>query len=57
MEVAGIEPPGERGSTPVNKGNTPHSTEALIKVLTNLTDVDRQMLTHMSKDGGVSVTS
>ena len=44
VEVAGIEPARAGGSTLVNKGDSTHSTEALIKILTNLTDEDRQML-------------
>ena len=45
VEVAGIEPAGVGGSTPANKRDSAHSTEALIKILTNLPDSDRQMLT------------
>ena len=44
VEVAGIEPAREGGSTLVNKGDSAHSTEALIKILTNLPDEDRRML-------------
>ena len=38
MEVAGIEPAGAGESTPVGKRGSSHSAEALIKMLTNLTD-------------------
>ena len=44
VEVAGIEPAGAVGSTPASKRNLAHSPEALIKILTNLTDEDRRML-------------
>ena len=52
VEVAGIEPAGVGGSTPANKGNSAHLTEALIKILTNLTDEDRQILTHIVERWG-----
>ena len=44
MEVAGIEPARAGEGTPANKRDSAHSTEALIKILTNLTDEDRRML-------------
>ena len=44
VEVAGIEPARAGESIPVNKRDSAHSTEALIKILTNLPDSDRQML-------------
>ena len=55
MEVAGIEPAGAGGSTPVNKRDSAHSPEALIKILTNLTDEDRRMLSQIvERWGGLS---
>ena len=47
VEVAGIEPAREGGSNPANKRISVYSPKALIKILTNLTDEDRQMLTHI----------
>ena len=44
MEVAGIEPAGVGGAIPVTKRDSAHSQEALIKILTNLPDSDRQQL-------------
>jgi len=38
VEVAGIEPAGAGESTPVGKRGSSHLAEALIKMLTNLTD-------------------
>ena len=38
VEVAGIEPSIGWGSPLVNNGDSAHSPEALIKILTNLTD-------------------
>ena len=52
MEEARIEPAGAGGSTPANKRDSAHSTEALIKILTNLTDEDRQILTHIVERWG-----
>jgi hypothetical protein len=52
VEVAGIEPAGAGGSTPANKRDSTHSTEALIKILTNLTDEDRQLLTRIVERWG-----
>ncbi|MDC0156879.1 hypothetical protein OAK38_03880 [Verrucomicrobia bacterium] len=52
VEVAGIEPAGVGDSNPVNKWSSSHSTEALIKILTNLTDEDRQILTHIVERWG-----
>ena len=43
VEVAGTEPAGAGDGTSANKRDSAHSTEALIKILTNLTDEDRQM--------------
>ena len=45
--MAGIEPAGAGEGTPVNKRDSAHSTEALIKILTNLPDVDRRMLSQI----------
>ena len=47
VEVAGIEPARAGGSTPANKRVSDHSPEALIKILINLPDSDRQMLTRI----------
>jgi hypothetical protein len=52
VEVAGIEPAGAGEGTPVDKRDSDHSTEALIKILTNLPDVDRQILTHIVERWG-----
>ena len=52
VEVAGIEPAGAGDSTPVNKRDSAHSPEALIKILTNLTDADRRMLSHIVEKWG-----
>ena len=52
VEVAGIEPAGAVGSTPASKRNLAHSPEALIKILTNLTDADRQMLSQIVERWG-----
>ena len=52
MEVAGIEPAGAGDSTPVNKRDSAHSREALIKILTNLPDSDRQMLSQIVERWG-----
>ena len=52
MEVAGIEPAGAGGSTPANKRVSVYSPEALIKILTNLTDADRQMLSQIVERWG-----
>jgi hypothetical protein len=47
VEVAGIEPVGAGEGTPVNKGNSDCPPEALIKILTNLSDSDRRMLSQI----------
>ena len=52
VEVAGIEPAGAGESTPLNKRDSAHSKEALIKILTNLPDSDRQMLTRIVERWG-----
>ena len=55
MEVAGIEPAGPEEGTPVNNLDSAHSAEALIKILTNLTGEDRQMLSRIVEScGGLS---
>jgi len=52
MDVARIEPAGAGGLSPVNKWDSAHSPEALIKILTNLTDEDRQMLSQIVERWG-----
>ena len=52
MEVAGIEPAGAGESTQINKRDSAHSKEALIKMLTNLTDADLRVLTHIVERWG-----
>ena len=52
VEVAGIEPAGAGGAIPVTKRDSAHSTEALIKILTNLTDEDRRMLARIVERWG-----
>ena len=52
MEVAGIEPAGAGESIPANKRCSAYPPEALIKILTNLTDVDRQMLARIVERWG-----
>ncbi|MBO26306.1 MAG: hypothetical protein CMI33_06885, partial [Opitutales bacterium] len=52
VEVAGIEPAGVGGSTPANKRGSAHSPEALIKILTNLPDSDRQQLSQIVQRWG-----
>ena len=54
VEVAGIEPAGAVGSTPASKRDSAHSPEALIKILTNLTDEDRQLLTRIVERWGTT---
>ena len=50
--MAGIEPARGGEGTLVNKGDSAHSTEALIKILTNLTDADRRMLSQIVERWG-----
>jgi hypothetical protein len=50
--MAGIEPAGAGESTPLNKRDSAHSKEALIKILTNLTDADLRVLTHIVERWG-----
>ena len=52
VEVAGIEPAGGGERTPANKRDSAHSPEALIKILTNLTDMDRRMLARIVERWG-----
>ena len=52
VEVAGIEPAGAGESIPANKWDSVHSPEALIKILTNLPDSDRQMLSRIVERWG-----
>ena len=47
VEVAGIEPAGVGESIPLNKRDSAYSREALIKILTNLTDEDRRKLSQI----------
>ena len=54
VEVAGIEPARAGEGTPANKRDSAHSTEALIKILTNLTDEDRQLLTRIVERWGTT---
>ena len=52
VEVAGIEPARAGGLTLANKRDSAHSTEALIKILTNLPDSDRRLLSHIVERWG-----
>ena len=52
VEVAGIEPAGAGEGTPANKRDSAQSPEALIKILTNLTDEDRRMLARIVERWG-----
>ena len=52
VEVAGIEPAGAGEGTPVNIRDSACLPEALIKILTNLTDVDRRMLSQIVERWG-----
>ena len=52
VEVAGIEPAGAGESIPANKRDSAYSTEALIKILTNLTDEDRRILARIVERWG-----
>ena len=52
VEVAGIEPAGVGESIPANKRVSAHSPEALIKILTNLPDSDRLILTRIVEKWG-----
>jgi hypothetical protein len=55
VEVAGIEPARAGESIPANKRDSVHSPEALIKILTNLSDSDRQQLCQIiERWGGLS---
>ena len=47
MEVAGIEPDTPCAETPVNIEDSEFSPEALIKILTEISGTDRQMLTRI----------
>ena len=57
VEVAGIEPARAGESIPANKRCSAYPPEALIKILTNLTDTDRRVLTHIVERWGVSATN
>jgi hypothetical protein len=52
VEVSGIEPAGAGGSTPANKRCSAYPPEALIKILTNLPDSDRRMLSQIVERWG-----
>ncbi len=52
VEVAGIEPETPCAKNPVTMQDSEFSVEALIKILTNLTDADRQILTRIVKRWG-----
>ena len=52
VEVAGIEPARAGEGTPANKRGLDLSPEALIKILTNLTDEDRRMLARIVERWG-----
>jgi hypothetical protein len=52
VEVAGIEPETPCAETSVTMQDSDFSPEALIEILTNLTDSDRQMLTRVVKRWG-----
>ena len=52
MEVAGIEPAGGGEGTPANIRDPAHSPEALIKILTNLPDADRRILSQIVERWG-----
>ena len=51
-ESAGIEPAGAGDGTSKNNWDSSHSTEALIKILTNPTDENRQIPTHIVERWG-----
>ena len=52
VELAGIEPAGTGVGTLGNKGDSDCSPEALIKILTNLPDSDRRMLSQIVERWG-----
>lgn len=52
MEVAGIEPDTLCDETPVNIKDSEFPPEALIKILTNISGTDRQMLTRIVQRWG-----
>ena len=52
VEVAGIEPAGTGEGTLVNKRDSACPPEALIKILTNLPDSDRQLLARIVERWG-----
>ena len=52
VEVAGVEPAGGGASTPANKRGAELSAEALTHILTNFTDMDRQMLSQIVERWG-----
>jgi len=52
MKVAGVEPAEAGEGTPANKRDSAHSPEALIKILINLSDSDRRMLSQIVERWG-----
>ena len=50
--MAGVEPAGGGASIPANKRDEELSAEALTHILTNLTDVDRRMLSQIVERWG-----
>ena len=52
MEVAGIEPDTPCAETPVNIEDSDFPVEALIKILTEISGADRQMMTQIVKRWG-----
>ena len=52
VEVAGIEPETPCAKNPVTMQDSEFSPEELIKILTNITGTDRQMLTQIVKTWG-----
>ena len=52
VEVAGIETVGAGEGTPANKRDSAYPPEALIKILTNLPDSDRRMLSQIVERWG-----
>ena len=52
MEVAGIEPEAPCAESPVSIKDSDFSPEALIKILTEISGTDRQMLTQIVERWG-----
>ena len=53
MEVAGIEPETPCAETPVHINDSEFSPEALIKILTEISGKDRQILTQIVQRWGI----